>query len=264
MADEWYFTSNGQQMGPVSGATLRDLAVQGQLKPTDLVWRDGMSAWTPASATRGLFPSQPPPLESIPEVQPASARVWRRYAPPPPESRPDRPVRRPIESQGMSTGVKLLIAGAVASILCIGGLFVILVAAAAMAPNAGPVTTIAPPPRPGGVGKVAINQQVAQTNTYTINFRRAGEDVKMIQLRQGQAVRITVTTTKWGGPVPPDIDLFVEDANGMQLFFDDGTPVCDDGPSKDCVVTFTAPYTGAYQLRVENLDDDSANCTVRY
>jgi len=31
---EWYYTKNGQQQGPVTPASLKDLAAAGELKPT--------------------------------------------------------------------------------------------------------------------------------------------------------------------------------------------------------------------------------------
>jgi hypothetical protein len=58
MANEWHYTLNGQQAAtPVPSAQLKQLAVSGQLKPTDLVWQDGMPDWVPASSVKGLFPS---------------------------------------------------------------------------------------------------------------------------------------------------------------------------------------------------------------
>jgi hypothetical protein len=60
VADEWFYTQHGQQQGPVAAAQLKQLAVSGKLRPTDLVWKEGMANWVPASATRGLFPSGPP------------------------------------------------------------------------------------------------------------------------------------------------------------------------------------------------------------
>jgi len=57
MADEWFYTNDGQQMGPVSIAGLRELAARGGLQPSDLVWTEGMSTWAPAGDSRGLFPS---------------------------------------------------------------------------------------------------------------------------------------------------------------------------------------------------------------
>lgn len=56
MANEWHYTLNGQPAAvPVSAAQLKQLAATGQLKPTDLVWQDGMLEWAPASSVKGLF-----------------------------------------------------------------------------------------------------------------------------------------------------------------------------------------------------------------
>src|SRR5215472_12089124 len=58
MANEWHYTLNGQQAAaPVAAAQLKQLAASGQLKPTDLVWQDGMLDWVPARDIKGLFPS---------------------------------------------------------------------------------------------------------------------------------------------------------------------------------------------------------------
>jgi hypothetical protein len=58
MANEWHYTHNGQQAAaPVNSAQLKQLAVSGQLQPTDLVWQDGMTDWVPASSVKGLFAS---------------------------------------------------------------------------------------------------------------------------------------------------------------------------------------------------------------
>jgi hypothetical protein len=51
---EWYYTTNKQQMGPVSLEELRQLANNGVVQPADLVWREGMSDWVRAS-TQALF-----------------------------------------------------------------------------------------------------------------------------------------------------------------------------------------------------------------
>lgn len=55
MAEQWYYTRNKQQVGPVSMEQVRQLALAGQLQPTDLVWKDGMAQWTPANQIAGLF-----------------------------------------------------------------------------------------------------------------------------------------------------------------------------------------------------------------
>jgi hypothetical protein len=56
MANEWHYTLNGQPAAvPVSAVQLKQLAASGQLKPTDLVWQDGMLEWAPAGSVKGLF-----------------------------------------------------------------------------------------------------------------------------------------------------------------------------------------------------------------
>src|SRR5947209_3204638 len=55
MSAEWYYTTNKQQMGPVSWDELRELAVVGILKPHDLVWTEGMEEWIKAIRQHGLF-----------------------------------------------------------------------------------------------------------------------------------------------------------------------------------------------------------------
>ena len=55
MAELWYFTRNGQPMDPIPAAELKRMAAAGDLKPTDLVWKEGMPNWVKASAAKGLF-----------------------------------------------------------------------------------------------------------------------------------------------------------------------------------------------------------------
>jgi hypothetical protein len=120
---EWFYTTNKQQMGPVSLAELRQLAEQGLLKPTDLVWSEGMKDWARAGA-RGLFHDSP----DLPESQPR--RSEREY-----DDDEDEGARRPRRRRarrsaaGMSSGLKVgLIAGGAVLLLVIVGvvLFVAL------------------------------------------------------------------------------------------------------------------------------------------
>lgn len=55
MGAAWYYVKDEQQVGPVSGEQLKQLATSGQLAPGDLVWKDGMADWVPASRIKGLF-----------------------------------------------------------------------------------------------------------------------------------------------------------------------------------------------------------------
>ncbi len=74
MADQWHYTERGQRQGPVSAKQLTQLAAAGQLNSTDLVWKEGMAAWLPASRIKGLFSlpadDEPPPIPSDDEPPP--------------------------------------------------------------------------------------------------------------------------------------------------------------------------------------------------
>lgn len=67
MAIEWYVSKDGENRnGPYSEKELANFARDGQVLPTDLLWREGLPDWTPASKLKGLpFPAKakaPPPL----------------------------------------------------------------------------------------------------------------------------------------------------------------------------------------------------------
>lgn len=73
MAAEWHYSKEGQQHGPVSASVLKNLVKSGDLLPTDLIWKEGMAEWKPASNVKGLF-SATPAAES-PKASPASPQV---------------------------------------------------------------------------------------------------------------------------------------------------------------------------------------------
>jgi hypothetical protein len=78
MTAEWFYLKNGQNVGPFTQDQLRQLARQGQLLPTDLVWKNGMPSWSPASSIPGLLPSAPPPQAPAAE-EPAAPSLDRNY-----------------------------------------------------------------------------------------------------------------------------------------------------------------------------------------
>ncbi len=51
--EKWFYTSNGEQAGPVTAEVLRDLESQGLLNSASLVWCQDLPAWTPL----GLVPA---------------------------------------------------------------------------------------------------------------------------------------------------------------------------------------------------------------
>ena len=69
--DQWFFTSNGQQAGPVTWADLAGRAAAGSLTPGDYVWREGMPNWVPASTIPNLFGLGP-----VAPVVPAAPGGW--------------------------------------------------------------------------------------------------------------------------------------------------------------------------------------------
>jgi phage shock protein PspC (stress-responsive transcriptional regulator) len=85
--DQWFYSTNGQKNGPVTGAVLKQLARSGELSVGDLLWREGMAEWAPASKVKGLFPENvvavtPPPLPASPlavAVTPAT-NLDQRYS----------------------------------------------------------------------------------------------------------------------------------------------------------------------------------------
>jgi len=72
---KWYYDLNGQQVGPISGAELRNLAQTGKLTSDTLVWKGGMDKGVPAYRIKGLIlprpTNGPPPLPTaVPKPAP--------------------------------------------------------------------------------------------------------------------------------------------------------------------------------------------------
>ncbi len=57
---DWYFARGNKQSGPVSSADLKRLADAGEIRPDDLVWREGLAEWALARNVRGLFADESP------------------------------------------------------------------------------------------------------------------------------------------------------------------------------------------------------------
>lgn len=55
MSDKWFYAKGKQKHGPVSESELNGLAHSGQLAPTDMVWKEGMAEWKPATSIPGIF-----------------------------------------------------------------------------------------------------------------------------------------------------------------------------------------------------------------
>ena len=66
--DAWFYTREGERIGPVTLADLRVKAAESALNPRlDMVWTQGMAEWKPAGEIDGLFEKRaaPEPQESL-------------------------------------------------------------------------------------------------------------------------------------------------------------------------------------------------------
>lgn len=86
---EWYYAHGGEQKGPVPVSELQRLASTGDFDPaSDLVWRDGMDDWKPASTVEELTTAFQPASEAPPaepagaEPDPAAAGDFNPYTAP--------------------------------------------------------------------------------------------------------------------------------------------------------------------------------------
>ncbi len=59
MTANWYYLKQGQRHGPTSDRELLRLIEAGQLRPSDLVWRQGLPEWVRADSVEELFPELP-------------------------------------------------------------------------------------------------------------------------------------------------------------------------------------------------------------
>jgi hypothetical protein len=64
-AEMWFYTCEGKQMDPVSIKELKRLVGDGVLKPTDMVWKEGMARWIRASSVKELFPDPTSALDQF-------------------------------------------------------------------------------------------------------------------------------------------------------------------------------------------------------
>jgi len=87
MKHDWFYMKGADKHGPVSTSELRALAQNGQLLPTDLVWREGMKDWKRAGKIAGLFDGA-----SQPQKQ---ATPQQQVMPPPQQPAVQTPPKRP-------------------------------------------------------------------------------------------------------------------------------------------------------------------------
>lgn len=81
--DAWFYTHQGERIGPVSFAELRIKALESTLnQQRDMVWTNGMTEWKRAWEITGLFDKQPAPAPQESFEQESLAQVAESYTPP--------------------------------------------------------------------------------------------------------------------------------------------------------------------------------------
>lgn len=58
----WYYVHDGRRKGPVGGAQLVALILEGQIPESSLIWRQGLDEWAPASEVEEIKRELPPPI----------------------------------------------------------------------------------------------------------------------------------------------------------------------------------------------------------
>jgi GYF domain 2 len=223
MAAEWYYADEGQQQGPISFEQLKERAAAGLLRPADLVWRQGLEDWLPASTQPGLFTSSPAP------PQPRPYSEWTEdQEQPAREDRRDYP--RQKASSGLSTGVGIALGGC--------GVVALLLAVC------------------GGVVAVILWQQSGAGNERSWSLAKGKHIHWLIPFNKGDNVVITVTSK-----TNSDMDLFIfDDKSKMDAFLKWGNlekalHFClayDNTMSRDCQVSFKAPAKQDYWVLLVN------------
>lgn len=118
MAAEWFYSKAGKRFGPVSGQQLKELAAKGQLDPADLVWKEGMAQWLPASKIKGLLPSSSAVMNK--PASPVSPTASAKAGTPKPVKE-EADLDLPRKTAGVTTKTKMLVIGGIATagVLCL-------------------------------------------------------------------------------------------------------------------------------------------------
>jgi hypothetical protein len=113
---QWYYSKNGTQLGPVAQGELISKLASGEVSPADLVWKDGMPDWVPASQVAELRQNMPAPPTPYPASPPTEA--GSPYATPVAPAAPSYPVVAVVEPGKATTAMVLGIISVVTGLFC--------------------------------------------------------------------------------------------------------------------------------------------------
>jgi hypothetical protein len=74
VSKDWFYSVGDSRLGPVTEDELKRLVAEGKLKPSDLVWRDGMADWVEARTVEALFPKTEQPRRAAEDDRDRSVR----------------------------------------------------------------------------------------------------------------------------------------------------------------------------------------------
>jgi hypothetical protein len=66
MVDQWFYARDANKLGPFSSAQLRELAIAGEIQPTDTVFKAGIEKGVAAAKVKNLFPAGSAPVANAP------------------------------------------------------------------------------------------------------------------------------------------------------------------------------------------------------
>jgi GYF domain 2 len=240
MADQWHYTCKGKETGPVATAELKRLAATGSLRPTDLVWKDGMADWVRAGSLTGLFPDSAAITARVVSPTPADAAGVpsssdREDNPENDGTRPDRknrrnrtgsedevdaddsPRRRRSRAPSHSSAGMWIALAVCGGLLLVGIIVAVIVVAS------------------GGKAPGVIM-------TYNVNLQVQGQDIRPINLQAGNRYQFFLKADNQAG----DVDMYIMNNKGQDL-------AIDDGVAADAFIDFTAPYSGMFRIDVFNV-----------
>ena len=257
MAVEWYYTTNKQQMGPVSWEELCQLATKHLLKPDDLVWTEGMAEWVKAIRQQGLFQASAAPATAVisqraetPEAPPRKSSARQRIDDELDEIDDEQRRQRRKARKGSGTGLKIgLIVGTVVFVMlvlsCGLGITLVIVFWNPGGPGGQPA---------GGGVVVGGGANLGGAATYNLNLAQGRQDSRVFTFRGGQNVTITVTTDRAQGAPQPLIAVQVLQGGRAIATMRSNNAVFNH--------TFNAPADGGYQIRVQNQGPGAARTRV--
>jgi hypothetical protein len=238
MADEWYYTNQGQQKGPVTTAELKQLAQTHQLLPSDLIWREGLPKWMPANSTKGLFPEAPaaavtPAVVAPTPVAPVAAvedeprpAIRRRRLDDEEDFDEDRPRRR--RSSGSNRGLVIgLIAGGV-GLLVLAVVIVVLVLV--LRGSSSSNLTLRN-------GQVTVDGELTTSDAFDAHRLQSRSKTYTIYLTGGRDYDINMRSNLI------DSYLRLETSSGQILAQDD-----DGGGFPNARIVYHCPRSGTYRI----------------